>query len=191
MPLTNAGQRITAGLLSTNYAASDIGAVTVTAASLTDLTGTFTVPANDSQVANIYEIECWGNGTWGSSTQALTIQPVFAGQQVTSFILGANYMTSSTNFRFRFSAKVICLSTGSSGTFSSLLVGECSVFGTSLLPGTGANATGGMVSCESSGTYTVDTTASQGLKIQAQWASTTGAPTITKRAAIQRKLGIG
>lgn len=192
MPLVNAGQRITSSVLSTTYAASDIGAVTVTQAAYTDLTGTFTVPANDAQTGNIYEIEMWGNGTWGSTQQQLFWQVVFGGNAMTSINLAALYLPASELFRFRLVGRVICLSTGSTGTFSSLLHGELSDASNPLESTFNSTAaTGAFVSCESTSTTTIDTTSAQGLKVQAKWASTTGAPTITKRNAIQRKLGIG
>jgi hypothetical protein len=192
MPLIYAGQRVTASTLALNYAASDIGAVTVTQATLTDLTGTFTVPANDSAAGNIYEIEAWGNGTWGGAgtTQNLTFQAVFGGSNMTSLTLDNSFLVAGELFRFRVSTRVVCLTTGVTGTFQSLLHGEMSKSAANLL-GSAAYKSGSFVSCESSGTTTIDTTAGQGLKLQANWAATTGAPTITKRVAIQRKLGLG
>lgn len=193
MPQIYAGQRVTAALLSTTYSIADNGAVTVTQASATDLTGTYTVPANDAVTDNEYEVEAWGNGTWGSTAQSLTFQIVFGGNTMASFPLGANYMATSTAFRWWVSGRVHCQTAGASGVFTSLLRGIVSISGSSLLTsgGSSANATNAEVNCESTGTTSIDTTAAQGLKIQALWASTTGAPTITKRRAIQRKLGIG
>lgn len=195
MPLVSAGQRITAGLLAANYAASDIGAVTVTQAALTDLTATFTVPAGDAVVGNIYEIEAWGNGVWGSTQQQLNFQNTFAGTADGGGLttIAANQLPISTAFRFRVLCRVICLTTGVSGTFSTMQHGELtSTSGTTIATVTNSNqATIAWAACDSSGTITADTTSAQGLKIQAFWGSTTGAPTITKRIAIQRKLGIG
>lgn len=195
MPQVFAGQRVTAALLSLNYALADIGAVTVTAASLTDLTASFTVPAGDAAAGNIYEVEAWGNGTWGSTAQTLTFQTVFGNNNTFAgaVTLGTNYMAVSTAFRWHVTCRVICLTTGAGGTWTSELHGQCSVNNANLLTSgsSSANATSGFTACESSGSVTLDTTIAQGLKIQAAWGATTGAPTITKRAAIQRKLGIG
>jgi len=190
VPLITAGQRVTASALALNYSASDIGAVTVTQATLTDLTGTFTVPANDSAVGNLYEIECWGNGTWGSTSQNLVFQVVFAGGNMTSVTVDNSFLATSELFRFRVAIKVVCLTTGVTGTFQSLLTGEMSKSAANL-GGSGGYKSLSFVSCESSGTSTVDTTLAQGLKLQCNWGSTTGAPTITKRVAVQRKLGLG
>jgi hypothetical protein len=190
MPLVYSGQRVTSGVLSLNYSASDIGAVTVTAATLTDLTATFSVPANDAVAGNMYEIEAWGNGTQGSTAQGLTFQPVFATQVLSPAPqIGTVILPISQIFRWRCVIRVICLTTGVTGTFSSLVFGEISANANPLNYTT--DATTGFTECESTGTYTVDTTAAQGLKLQAVWASVTGAPTVTKRIAIQRKLGIG
>src|SRR5262249_46041733 len=114
MPLINAGQRVTAAALSLNYSAADIGVVTVTQATLNDLTGTFTVPAGDSAVGNMYEIEAHGNGTSGSTVQALTFQTVFAG--INTFAgavtIAGNQLPASQAFRWRVVCRVICLTTG-------------------------------------------------------------------------------
>jgi hypothetical protein len=191
LPNVPAGSRITGTMLSLYQNFADIGTVTVTAATLTDLTGTFTIPGGDALVGNMYEIEAWGNGVWGSTQQALTLQGALGNQLVQSVQLGANLWNASLAFRWRLSFKVICLSLGTTGTFQSILSGEASVFGTTLLSGNTANNSIGFVECDSSGSYTVDTTADQAMKIQASWASTTGAPTISKRIAFQRKMGVG
>lgn len=194
MPLINAGQRVTASSLASTYTAADIGAVTVTAAVMTDLTGTFTIPANDAVVGNMYEIEAWGNGSQGSTQQRLLWQVVLGGVAMTSPSIGSTYMAASQNFRWKAQARVICLSTGSTGTWQSSLELFLSVFGGDWSSGPGGSSTSETsagISCESSGTTTLDTTVAQGLKIQCSWAATTGAPTITKRIAFQRKLGVG
>jgi hypothetical protein len=118
---------------------------------------------------------------------------VFAGQTMTNFEVGSTFMANATPFRWRMRARVVCLSVGSTGTFSSLINGEISVAGADLTlsGGSSANATGAFVQCDAAGTYTVDTTQSQGLKIQAGWSGTTGAPVLTKRVAMQRKIGVG
>lgn len=192
MPLIYAGQRVTANELSLNYTASDIGVVTVTASSLTDLTASFTVPANDSAVGNLYDIEAWGNGVQGSTLQTLTFQVVYGGNNMSTFTIGSTAWSSTSQaFRWHMTARVICLSTGPTGSFQSLIFGELSAFGSNLIPSNSSNITGAFISCESSSSTTIDTTSAQGLKLQCNWGSTTGAPTITKRVAIQRKLGLG
>jgi hypothetical protein len=193
VPNTPAGARITGTLLSLNYKNADIGAVTVTQNVLTSLTGSFTVPGGDALVGNEYEIEAWGDATWGSTVQALTFQgglgAVLLGNPLT-FAQGV--FPTNQAVRWRCKLSVICLTLGATGTWSSKCEATLSANNTALtITNGGTTTTISGVACEASGTETVDTTAAQGLVLQASWAATTGAPTITKRVAMQRKLGVG
>jgi hypothetical protein len=189
MPNTPAGARITGTMLSLNYKNADIGSVTVTAATPTDLTGTFSIPGGDALVGNEYEVEAWGNGIQGATPQILTFQGVFAGQNLVTVQIGTNVLPASLIFRWHIHIRMICLSIGATGTFQSLNFGEISTFNQQL--NYSGNPSTGFAECEATGNYVVDTTASQGLKLQASWAATTSAPTITKTIAMQRKIGVG
>lgn len=193
MPLVPAGSRITGTLLSLNYKNADIGAVAVTQATLTPITGTFTIPGGDAVVGNEYEIEAWGNGTWGATAQALSFQGLFGGVALGNPLQFASSVFNTNQiFRWWCSIRVICLSIGSTGTWSSLCRGALSANNTALVATNSASGTTIYgVACESTATETVDSTISEGLVLQAQWASTTGAPTITKTVAMQRKIGVG
>lgn len=193
MPLTPAGSRITGTLLSLNYKSADIGAVAVTQATQNPLTGTFTVPGGDAQIGNEYEIEAWGDGTWGSTAQQLTFQGLFGGVALGNPLLFASSVFNINQvFRWWASIRVICLTVGSTGTWSSLCRATLSANNTALVAtNSNAGTTIAGVACEATGTETVDTTISEGLVLQAAWASITGAPTITKRVAMQRKIGVG
>lgn len=162
-------------------------------------TVTGTSPANlaagsyqggDAGAGSVYDLELWGNGTWGSTAQTLTMSVSFGGTTMSTVTLGTGFMNVSLIFRFRVLARVVCHTTGVSGTWSSLIHGNVSLFNGNLLTSGASsnNPTNSFVSCESTSTTTKDTTASQTLALQASWGSTTGAPTITSQAAFFRRI---
>jgi hypothetical protein len=155
----------------------------------------WTIPANDAAVGAVYEIEIWGNGTWSNTNTAvgaMGLQVVFGGNNMPATVtLGGAYMLLSSAFRFRLVGRVICVTTGAGGTWTSLLYGECSIFiGGSLLSSgaSSANATNGFVACESTTTTPVDTTVNQVLGVSAAWGSATANGTITSRVAIAKRI---
>lgn len=147
------------------------------------------IPANNAQPNAVYEIECWGSGTQGSTAQTLQFAVGLGGNTMSSVTLGTNYMIASASFRWYVMVRAICHTNGASGTWSSLIRGELSVNGQNLLTSgaSSANATNAFVSCEIASTTTVDTTVSEQFGLNAAWGSTTGAPTLTSRVAMYRR----
>ena len=162
---------------------------TVTAASLNNLAA-YTIPAGAATANAVYEVEVWGNGTWGSTGQTLQLAVLLGGNTMSSVTLGTQFMATSAAFRFRVAVRAVCQTTGAGGTWSSMISGEVSVFGANLLAagGASANASNGFCSCESTGTTTVDTTVNEDLGLSAAWGSTTGSPTLTSRVAIAKRI---
>lgn len=164
--------------------------IAVTAASLTNI-ATATVPANDANVGAVYELEVNGSGTQAATT-AVTLQFAVAlgGNVMSTATLGANFMAAGTSFRWKCRARVICHTTGNTGTWSSEVEGIVSVSGTTLLTSgaSSANATNSFINCEIASFTTVDTTASQTLALQCAWGSVTGSPTLTSRVAIFKRI---
>jgi hypothetical protein len=160
---------------------------TVTAASLTNL-AQFTVPANDPAANALYEIEVWGNGIQGSTKQTLEFAVIANGNTMSSVNLGtAQFSATSVAFRFFAVARLVCLTSGSSGTFSSYIHCGTTDFniGSGIAPTNGNTGTG--FSCESTGTTTINTTGSFALGVSAAWGSTVGSPTLTSRVAMARR----
>lgn len=160
---------------------------TVTGTSLSNLAA-FTIRAGGAVTNSMFEVECWGNGTWGSTQRTLQFAVMLGGNTMSSVTLGALFMAASQAFRFRVAVRAICQTTGGSGTWTSLICGEVSAFGQNLLAagGSSANASNGFTSCESSGTTTVDTTANADLGLSAAWGGTTC--TVTSTTAIAKRL---
>lgn len=171
-----AGQRITPTLLNRMYGQADTNSHTVTAASLADLSSVYVIPANDGTANTAYRLHAYGNGTWGSTAQNLTFQATLgASTSLGSNAIPSTALPTGTSFRWSATLNLVVATTGSTGT----AIGEITahVYATS-----GAGNAGRIVAC--AGSVAMDTTAANNFKLQADWASTTGASTITCLATI-------
>lgn len=150
----------------------------------------FALPANDADIGAIYEIEVWGDGNQGSSQNVLNLGVQFGGNPMAAIQLGLLFMATTTVFRWRAVARVICHTTGLTGAWTSEIHGNISLFNGTLLTsgGSSANPTNSFVSCESTGTTSVDTTTGETLAIQGWWTTATGTPAITSRVAFVKRL---
>lgn len=161
---------------------------TVTAAALGNLT-TFTIPAADADTGAVYELEVWGNGQQGTvgNRQTLQFAVVLGGTSMATVQFGTTALPdTSAIFRWRAAGRVICNTTGVTGTWTSYLLVTLSQFNVNYSIGNANFAQA--FSCEATGTVTKDTTASETLSIQAAWGATTGAPTLTSQVACFKRL---
>lgn len=161
---------------------------TVTAASLTSIASA-TIPANAPVAGAVYELETWGNGTQGSTAQTLQLGAALGGSAMASVILASGSMAINATFRWRALIRVICNTTGATGTWTSYVKANWTTWtagGSNIGPNN--NNFSEAFSCESTGTTTADTTASQALAVQAAWGATTGGPTLTSRVALFRRI---
>lgn len=179
MPLVYAGQRVTADIESSDYTIGDVTTFAVTAASMTQLSQQFTVPAGDANVATMYRVTCWGNGTWGSTAQNLTMQMTFAG---TGFgitpTIASGAFSGSAAFRWNTVMILICQTTGTLGTWHGSFWGCLTQTANNINPGTASQNTVPFVGGPSA-SVSQDTTVANALVLECAWASTTGGPTIT------------
>lgn len=161
---------------------------TVTGTGLGDL-AQITIPANDPIAFAIYEVEVWGYGTTGSANETIQFAVTCGGSTMASVTLGASWFNGafSQAFRFHVTTRAICHTTGSSGTFSSQIFGECTAFGNNLLGGNGSQMTGAFCSNESTGTTTVNTTTGIAFGLNGAWGGTTGSPTMTSSVALAKR----
>lgn len=162
--------------------------LTATAATLTSL-GSFSIPAGDADVGAVYEIEIWGNGSQGTTQQALGLQVVLGGNNLATVTFGTNAAGgASSQFRLWVSGRAICHTTGAGGTWTTLINATVARFdGSPNLAVGNANFAAG-TSSESTGTTAVDTTAAQTLGVSAAWGATTSGPSLTSRVAIAKRL---
>ena len=160
------------GQLNQYYGNADTASHTVTAATGTNLSTAYTIPAGEATTASAYELCCGGTGTWGSTAQALTIDAklnansLHSGRQI-----GSNVLSVSTPFVWSACLKIICVD----GV--SLWQGSWSLeMNQTTNPGTNANA---VIGDSSTSSVTASVSSPIAVVFQAQWASTTGAPSIT------------
>jgi hypothetical protein len=163
--------------------------ITVTQATPTTISGAASVPANDAEVGSVYELEINGNGTWGSTAQNLTFAVVLGGSTMASVNISSTFFNVNDIFRWKIRARVICHTTGVSGTWSSEIDGAVSGFNANLVPGAGViNDTAGVISCEAATTTTLSTQSAQPLALRANWASVTGTPSLTSRVQMFKRV---
>lgn len=158
---------------------ADTSTNTVTSTGINALTKIWTIPANDMQVGTTYKLTCWGNAVWGSTQQTLTLSPEIDGALVGTNpgIAGADFAASAT-IRWHAELFVTCHATGAGGSIQFNGWGTFCQTDHVITPGTAANNTVPWASGISSD-FSVDTTASHTVSLKANWASTTGAPTIS------------
>jgi hypothetical protein len=174
-----AGARITTAVINHAYSISDVSVTTVTAASYTDLSTVYTVPANDAALGVSYELMAHGYGTWGSTAQTLQMGLFFGAAIVgVAPTLGNSVFAISTPFRWKVTLELTPNGSSSTAGWMGSLAGVITESNANVLPTTGANNSVAYAGGNSAA-VTVDATAAQVFSLRCQWASTSGAPTIT------------
>jgi hypothetical protein len=139
---------------------------------------TAAVPANDGNVAGgIYRLVAEGFGTWGT-TEQLTLQLALGSTGIGSIQIAGGAFASASSIRWNATATFVIASTGSGGTVAGHLKGSMNLTGTALSPGAAASNTLSF-DCGQTTAASFSTIAGQTLNIQAEWAGTTGTPSIT------------
>lgn len=184
-----AGQVVTASMLNATYTDSDGNNSTSTGTSLAPVSTTYTIPASDAAVGTVYRLTAWGAGQWGSTQQKLTFAIALAGITLAPQpSIAAAALSASAAFSWRALLELECLSTGATGTWSASLSGTVTETANAELPGTAADNTVPFAGNTGLTDVTQDTTAAISFVIEAQWASTTGAPTITGVSTYRERL---
>jgi len=164
------------------YGQADTTSHTVTQAVSNPLSSSFTVVANDMAVNTAYRLTAWGIGTWGSTQQQLTLSLNYGGVSLTTLAIASTAFAASAAVRWKLTGLLVGASTGSSGTLFKNITCEISETANPVNPGTAA--TNAIATTGGSGTSTIDTTIDNAFVFGANWASTTGAPTVTCQATI-------
>ena len=188
-PLIQAGQDLQAGQgqaqLSQYYGYADTTQTTVTAASSTSLSTVYTIPANEPYAGAAYELHCGGYGTWASSgPQALTLSPFLGSGTITGTarVIAAAAFSASAAFQWSAVIEITCTD-GVSGWQASWQ-GAVVETANALNPGTNAVPAAGATSAS----YTAAVSSALSVALKAQWATTTGAPTLTCVRTVFRKV---
>lgn len=180
--LIQAGQLLVAGTgqaqLNEYYGLADTNQTTITAASFGNLSNVYTIPANEANYADVaYELTCSGQGTWGSTQQQLYLSMAMNGTQFGSgSYVAAAALSASATFTWRMTFRLTC-SDGISSWWCDM-DGIVQQNSNPVLPGTAADNAIPLVSSNSAA-HTAAISSNITVAVQAKWAATTGAPTIT------------
>lgn len=151
---------------------STTASTTVTATSATTLIGTAigstTIAANTFTAGQFLQVFAEGYLSTPATPASLTIDLKVGGSiRITTGAVVA--IASVTNGTWRLNCGLTTRTTGGSGTQIANCVFEM----------TGSAATPGQAAMQTASTWTIDTTATQAVDIQATWSTATGSPTIT------------
>lgn len=188
LSLVLAGEEITPSILNRIYGQADTTSHTVNNTTYANLSTAYSIPAGDALVGTAYRLTTFGNGTWGSTQQALTVSATLAGTNIgTAPAIASTAFSASAVFDFEFSIKIVCVSTGTTGTWIASITGGANETTNPVLPGTAADNTATLFGCTHSA-VTQNTTIANSWAIQAKWASATGSPTLACLATIFEKV---
>jgi hypothetical protein len=155
---------------------------TVTQATETDLAIALGYQANDPEQWSVYELEAWGDFTWGSTAQALTFYLKIGTGTIQQVGIGSTAIATSAPGRWWAKATYQLQSApGVTATWFAMLKGSLNVSNANLNPTVSSQMTMPF-SASNTSVVTQDTTVATNIGIAASWGSTTGAPTITARA---------
>jgi len=152
---------------------SDTTSNTATGASTQPLTISWTVPANTALAATVYRIRCGGHGAWGSTQQQLSLEQRIDSTVANNLNVGATAFAASDPVEWDMTLEWMITATGAGGLCRVRLCLSMSKSSAA------ANNTNGVAACRRAVSVAFDTTGDRLLHLNALWASTTGAPTIT------------
>lgn len=160
----------------------------ITGTSLANLASQ-TIPSGNAQVNSLYELDCWGNITTGTTAETLTFAVNLGGSAQSQVTLGTSFWgtTASQAWRFYFKVRVMCSVTGASGVWNSMGFGAVTTT-SNVIGGSGSQNDGALTCSESTGTISLSTLQNNQFGILCAWGGTTGSPSITSRWATFSRL---
>ena len=189
MPLAQAGSPVTADMVNRQYTLADANNTTASGTALSALCTAYTIPASDAAAFTCYRLTTWGTAAWGATQRELTLAMVLAGTVIgTEPKIAATAFAASAAINWKLVLTLMCVSTGTSGTWSAELSGWFMQTANNALPGTAADNTVPVVGVTGTD-VTQDTTAANSLVIQALWTGGTG-PTITATNTMFERLAV-
>ena len=127
---------------------------------------TMTIPAYDSDVGAVYELEAFGNGTITQAGKtSFSLQAIVGSTAMSGITFGSSQFGNSNAFRWWCRIRLIVVTTGTAGTVRSSIKANTSEYNVALNGGNFAEA----FSTESSGSYTKDSTRDATFALQGQW----------------------
>jgi len=165
---------------------SDVTSYTVTAASFTQASRTWPIPAYDGKIGTVYRLTTAGNGRQGSTQETFSAQAAVFGTTAVPRGFVSAIVGASGTFAWRSVIEVEILSTGSSG---SALV-TTTFYMSQGTTGAGASSASNSSVCVGTQTITgINTTSATTLGLQLEWGATTGSPTATSTRSLFERLG--
>ncbi len=186
--LVLAGQSITPAVLNRIYGDGDTVEHTVVAASLSNLSSVYQIPALDAGSGTAYRITTFAEGTWGSTQQALTISAAVGDvARGRAPVIAAGVLSAGATFDCEITATVICVTAGPSGTWTCSARGVLTQTANPITPGTAADNSVAFCGIKA-GAFTLDSTIAEDQAIQVAWASTVGSPSVTSYGTLFEKV---
>jgi hypothetical protein len=160
---------------------TEITSRTVTQTGATQLSGQFTINAGDAQAGSTYRLRCSGTGQWGSTTQQLTLIESLSATNINQVNIANNAFNASDPIDWEMTLELTILTTGAAGTALAMLSWSGNKNNAAATSG---NSVQGVRTATG---ISIDTTVNRTLRLNALWASATGAPTITcDRSSFER-----
>lgn len=191
-PTMTDGAGYTANLSVGQHAATNTN--TIAAATFQNLS-VAGITANDAAVGSVYKLTLFGYGIWGSTQQELDLVCRFGAVPGaptdtvgTRAKIAATAFAANADFQWHAEVIAVCVTTGVSGTWQLSLSGELDETTNPLNPGTAADNAIAFAVGTGNTPVTQDTTSAINMGMSAQWASTTGAPTISKTIAFFERI---
>jgi hypothetical protein len=147
-----------------------------------------TIPSGDPVAGSIYRLTAFGEGQWSSAQEQLNLFLNLAGNAVAEVAIGATAFADSATFWWEADGTVCCQTTGATATWTGRL--RITVTQTANAA-TGFNSAANSVTAAGntgSATVTASTEAAAVFQLAAEWAATTGAPTISKYTSYFEKV---
>lgn len=173
-----------AGMVATNLA--DVTLYSTTAATNTQITNQYTVPANDANVGTTYRLTAWGDmhiAALGSEQAAHWWVTAFGNTLTTVSIASATEFTTGTFYSWHLTSTVQVTSTGSGGAANAWMSGVYGAFNTPQQEGNAgalANGTSGNAAA---------TNAASTIYLQAAWSATETSQTMRCFGSTLERLG--
>jgi hypothetical protein len=163
---------------------ADVSLFTNTTTSYNAMSKVWSIPANDADQDTVYRLTVSGDGTQGSTQQAIGHQASVLGATAANRVMNATTIVASDAFSWKYVVEVTILTTGSSGTADVTTEFSWSqgVGGSGFTDTVGATAITRHVA-------TINTTVVGNITAQIAWSSTTGAPTISSYRSLFERLG--
>jgi hypothetical protein len=158
------------------YGLADVASHPVTAATLQNVSSSYVIPADEAVAGSAYELCAGGNGTWGSPQQKLTLAMFFN----TSYGSGSGGKVDAAAFAasaaFQWQARIILVCADGVSSWTGTMSAVLQQVANAVIPGTAADNSVAVACTPPAIVEAVSSPIT--VSLQAQWASTTGAPGI-------------